>query len=143
MFHDVIPCGGRSNLYGLHLSQSSNLRVADNLPETGDSPPLDSRPYHGAVYLCTGRCNTMRIPAWLAPFLLLSLSAHGEVAQSLVPQTVEFASGKLHLKAYFWKPAGSGPFPAVLFNHGSGGADPDHTAGMPITQSANVLAPFF
>jgi carboxymethylenebutenolidase len=76
-------------------------------------------------------------------FLLLSLSALGQSTPSMVPQTVEFASGKLHLKAYFWKPAGSGPFPAVLFNHGSGGADADHTAGMPITQSANILAPFF
>lgn len=85
----------------------------------------------------------MRIPACLGLFLLLSLSALGEVKQLLVPRTVEFASGKLQLKAYFWKPAGQGPFPAVLFNHGSGGADPDHTAGMLITQSANVLAPFF
>jgi dienelactone hydrolase len=63
--------------------------------------------------------------------------------QSMAPQVVEFASGKLHLKGYLWKPAGTGPFPAVLFNHGSGGADADHTAGMPITQAANVLAPFF
>jgi dienelactone hydrolase len=94
-------------------------------------------------YIYAPESNIMRIPAWFAPFLLLSLSAPGQVTQSLVPQTVEFASGKLHLKAYFWKPAGSGPFPAVLFNHGSGGADPDHTAGMPITQSANILAPFF
>jgi hypothetical protein len=30
MFHDFIRCGGRSNLYGLRLSQSSNLRVADD-----------------------------------------------------------------------------------------------------------------
>jgi len=61
----------------------------------------------------------------------------------MVPQTLDFPSGKLHLKAYLWKPAGPGPFPAVLFNHGSGGDDADHTAGMPITQAASVLAPFF
>jgi hypothetical protein len=30
MFHPIIPWGGRSNLYGLRLSQSSNLRIADN-----------------------------------------------------------------------------------------------------------------
>jgi carboxymethylenebutenolidase len=76
-------------------------------------------------------------------FLLLSLSALGESMQSMAPQVVEFASGKLRLKAYLWKPAGNGPFPAVLFNHGSGGADADHTGGMPITQAANILAPFF
>jgi carboxymethylenebutenolidase len=61
----------------------------------------------------------------------------------MVPQLVEFTSGKLHLKAYFWKPVGPGRFPAVLFNHGSGGTDADHTAGMPITQAATTLAPFF
>jgi carboxymethylenebutenolidase len=61
----------------------------------------------------------------------------------MVPETVEFPSGKLHLKAYLWKPTGPGPFPAVLFNHGSGGATSDQTAGMPFTQAATVLAPFF
>jgi len=61
----------------------------------------------------------------------------------MVPQRVEFPRGKLCLKGYLWKPAGTGPFPAVLFNHGSGGADADHTAGMPIAQAALTLAPFF
>ena len=73
---------------------------------------------------------------------LLSLSSLGQSAPSMVPQSVEFPSGKLHLKAYLWKPSGPGPYPVVLFNHGSGGAV-DQTAGMPITQAATVLAPFF
>jgi dienelactone hydrolase len=85
----------------------------------------------------------MRFCCRISCVLLLSLSALGQSMQSMSPQVVEFASGKLRLKAYLWKPAGPGPFPAVLFNHGSGGADADHTAGMPITQAANVLAPFF
>jgi len=42
-----------------------------------------------------------------------------------------------------WKPAGSGPFPAVLFNHGSGGNTADITAWMQITEAAEILAPFF
>ena len=75
--------------------------------------------------------------------LLLSLSAIGQSMQAIAPRLVEFPSGKVRLKAYLWKPAGPGPFPAVLFNHGSGGSDADHTAGMPITQAADVLAPFF
>jgi dienelactone hydrolase len=75
--------------------------------------------------------------------LLLSLCAVAQSTQSMVPKVVEFSSGKLLLKGYLWKPAGHGPFPAVLFNHGSGGADADHTAGMPITEAANILAPFF
>src|SRR5262252_4418381 len=84
----------------------------------------------------------MRFRCRLLPLLLLSVFALGQSTPSLMPQTVEFPSGTLRLKAYLWKPAGTGPFPAVLFNHGSGGEDADHTAGMPITQSACILAPF-
>ena len=61
----------------------------------------------------------------------------------MVPQTVEFPSGKVCLKAYLWKPLGPGPFPAVLFSHGSGGNEADLTAGMQIAESADILAPFF
>jgi len=82
----------------------------------------------------------MRTFPRLAFLLLFPLAVLG---QSMVPQTVEFPSGKLHLKAYLWKPQGTGPFPAVLFSHGSGGADPEHTAEMSITQAAGILAPFF
>jgi carboxymethylenebutenolidase len=79
------------------------------------------------------------LPACL---LLLSLAALGQTAQ-FGPQAVGFPSGKLHLKAYLWKPAGPGPFPVVLFSHGSGGNDAGHTAGMQITEAADILAPFF
>jgi carboxymethylenebutenolidase len=34
--------------------------------------------------------------------------------------TVVVASGDLRLHALLWQPKGNGPFPAVLFNHGSG-----------------------
>src|SRR5262245_14261335 len=86
----------------------------------------------GSFFCCIftkRKCTMMGFCYRIACLLLLSLAALGQSKPSMVPQTVEFASGKLHLMAYFWKPAGSGPFPAVLFNHGSGGADSDHTAG--------------
>ena len=51
---------------------------------------------------------------------------------STVPETVVVPSGKLQLKAFLWKPNGPGPFPTVLFDHGSGGSDADHTAGLPM-----------
>jgi carboxymethylenebutenolidase len=35
------------------------------------------------------------------------------------PQEVTFQSGKLLLHGFLWKPNGPGPFPAVLWNHGS------------------------
>jgi len=59
------------------------------------------------------------------------------------PRTVEVPSGNLRLKAFLWMPDGPGPCPVVLFNHGSGGATADETAGMPITDAAKRLAPSF
>jgi len=76
-------------------------------------------------------------------FALLSVAlAIGQLA-STVPENVVVPSGKLQLKGFLWKPNGPGPFPAVLFNHGSGGVDADHTAGFPITEAAEKLAPLF
>ena len=90
----------------------------------------------------------MRTLLFSAFALLLS---NAGVAQSTLPsnppsaspQIVEVRSGTLHLKAYFWKPAGPGPFPAVLFNHGSGAADAQHTAGQTMAEAAATLAPLF
>jgi dienelactone hydrolase len=62
---------------------------------------------------------------------------------SIIPETVVVPSGKLSLKAFLWKPVGPRLFPAVLFCHGSGGADADHTSGLPITEAAERLAPLF
>ena len=64
-------------------------------------------------------------------------------APPAAPQIADVRSGELHLKGYFWKPAGPGPFPAILFNHGSGGDDPQHTAGRTMAQAASDLAPVF
>jgi carboxymethylenebutenolidase len=85
----------------------------------------------------------MRIHLLLACVLLRSLAAFAQTTHPMIPQVVEFRSGRLRLKAYLWRPVGPGPFPAVLFNHGSGGADADLTAGMQITKAADILAPFF
>src|SRR5215472_16258052 len=60
-----------------------------------------------------------------------------------LPRTVVISSGGLRLKAFLWMPDGAGPFPAVLFNHGSGGGTADQTAGMPITEVATRLGPVF
>ena len=47
------------------------------------------------------------------------------------PRTVEIRNGKLALHALLWQPAGDGPFPAVLFNHGSGAtAEPEKPAAL-------------
>ncbi|MBO0694944.1 MAG: alpha/beta fold hydrolase [Verrucomicrobia bacterium] len=79
--------------------------------------------------------------AFLVALTAVALAA--DQTAPLAPETVIVPSGNLRLKAVLWKPAGPGPFPAVLFCHGSGGADADHTAGLPITEAAERLAPLF
>jgi carboxymethylenebutenolidase len=78
-------------------------------------------------------------------FLFAPLSVALAIGQptSILPETIVIPSGNLQLKGFLWKPNGPGPFPTVLFNHGSGGADADHTAGLPITEAAEKLAPVF
>jgi len=81
----------------------------------------------------------MKKHLFLAFVLMLSSAMFGQLSQMPAPQVVEIPSGKLHLKGFLWKPTGPGPFPAVLFNHGSG-TDAAHTAGMTLTETAEKLA---
>ena len=85
----------------------------------------------------------MRVRALAFLFAPLSVALVTGQSTPGVPETVVVPSGKLRLKAYLWKPTGPGPFPTVLFNHGSGGDDADHTAGLPMTEAAEKLAPLF
>ena len=48
----------------------------------------------------------------------------GQAGTATPAETVVISSDALKLKALVWRPAGTGPFPAVLFNHGSGPTDP-------------------
>jgi dienelactone hydrolase len=50
-----------------------------------------------------------------------AIAAQGN-QQVSAPQTVVVQTGTLELRALLWTPAGRGPFPAVLFNHGTGPA---------------------
>ena len=87
--------------------------------------------------------QAMRTFHCLAFASLLTGIAFGQTPRSIAAQPVEIPSGSLRLKGSLWKPTGKGPFAAVLFNHGSGGPDAAHTAGMPITEAAERLAPLF
>jgi carboxymethylenebutenolidase len=73
----------------------------------------------------------------------MSVALAADQSASIASETFVVPSGKLRLKAFLWKPSGTGPFPAVLFCHGSGGADAGHTAGLAITEAAEKLAPLF
>lgn len=80
----------------------------------------------------------------LAVSLTLFVSlGFGQASQTAPPQIVDFPSGNLHLKGYLWKPSGPGPFPAILFNHGSGGPSPMETSGTSMKEAAETLASVF
>ena len=52
----------------------------------------------------------------LAAFLPPNQGLGGQIAG---PELIGFKSGTLELKGFVWKPSGEGPFPALLWNHGS------------------------
>src|SRR5437870_9902633 len=63
---------------------------------------------------------------WLLGLVALSAScgsnpsAPSAIAPgAATPREVVFPSGGLELHGYLWEPSGRGPFPAVLYNHGS------------------------
>jgi carboxymethylenebutenolidase len=68
----------------------------------------------------------------LAPLAVWVSAASGQDAAAR-PELVAFRSGELELKGFLWKPAGSGPFPALLWNHGS----------EKLPGSVDAVAPFF
>jgi poly(3-hydroxybutyrate) depolymerase len=64
-------------------------------------------------------------PARLVAILLVTALVGGAAATasrgqpSSGPVEVFYPSGGLRIQAYLYRPAGDGPFPAVIYNHGS------------------------
>ena len=82
----------------------------------------------------------------LMTFLLVALTqiaAATHQPKAIAPEIVVVPSGALQLKALLWLPENGGPFPAVLFNHGSGSSDAMHTGPFVITEAAERLGPIF
>jgi carboxymethylenebutenolidase len=80
---------------------------------------------------------SMRIStvAVVGVLLLMSVqNAVGQSTRSVAPQRVVVPSGTLRLTALLWTPTGSGPFPAVLFNHGGNRTE---------SEKAQALGPVF
>src|SRR5712691_174671 len=74
--------------------------------------------------------HTLALPFWLLSTLLLlrlPLSA---------PDAVSFPSGNLTLHGVLYKLDGNGPFPAVIYNHGS-------APGMLSSEAFDALGPVF
>ncbi len=60
--------------------------------------------------------TALSLRSTLAALLLWLISTPAAAAQ---PQEVTFPSGNLTLHGFIYRPEGSGPFPALLYNHGS------------------------
>jgi dienelactone hydrolase len=88
----------------------------------------------------------MRTLHFVALALLLAFTPVASAvdrSQSIGHETVVIPSGTLRLKGFFWKPAGAGPFPAVLFSHGRSNDPQQHTGTLTITAAAQTLGPVF
>lgn len=84
-----------------------------------------------------------RIPrpsSLIACAFLLAVLAHGEDASAQgaasEPEVVWYSSGDKMLGGELYRPAGTGPFPAVLYNHGS-------APGMLNSQASKIIGPMF
>jgi len=60
------------------------------------------------------------IVGWCLAFCVVFLSSiQNASGQSAPPEEVKFPSGNLVLHGFLYRPQGNGPFPAILYNHGS------------------------
>ncbi|HVO92021.1 MAG TPA: prolyl oligopeptidase family serine peptidase [Terriglobales bacterium] len=60
-----------------------------------------------------------RLLARLGQTCLLLFFLQATVLSAAPPEEVKFPSGKLTLHGFLYRPQGNGPFPAILYNHGS------------------------
>jgi carboxymethylenebutenolidase len=82
------------------------------------------------------------------PAILLGLALSSALGPQLEgqaprPDTVLVQSGGLELRALLWHPKGRGPFPAVLFNHGSGHATGTDASGRRDQRHPEAVGPVF
>lgn len=79
-------------------------------------------------------------PKLLACVVCLAVAAHGHVARAQVaagePEVVRYPSGARRLGGELYRPSGTGPFPAVLYNHGS-------APGMLNSRVSKAIGPMF
>src|SRR5579864_412317 len=72
---------------------------------------------------------------------LTSVTSEGQTSDG--PETVVVHNGPVTLHAMVWRPHGSGPFPAILLNHGSGRSREQLEHLGPYERNAETLGPLF
>src|SRR5437867_12256000 len=78
----------------------------------------------------------MKLLAHFIGLILLLLFLPTLSTATVAPETVTFQSGTITLHGLLYKPAGTGPFPAVLYNHGS-------APGMLSNEAFEAIAPVY
>ncbi|MFZ6718571.1 alpha/beta hydrolase family protein [Undibacterium sp. Ji49W] len=76
------------------------------------------------------------IAAIASLYFVNATQANDKIDNATVPEIVHFENQALTLGGELYKPAGNGPFPAVLYNHGS-------ASGMWSSDASKVLGPLF
>lgn len=66
---------------------------------------------------CSKEHETAPTPTAAAP--APTADGGGRVGSDFVPEVVTFKSGAMTLTGFLYKPEGAGPFPAIVYNHGS------------------------
>lgn len=128
----VLPAGDP-----LHASEPGNLFIAetDRNAESPSGPPVRVE-WVGRNRLRVIHDSRLRIVK--AARSIAAVRIEYVPSSSSVPDTVVVKSGNLSLRGLLWTPPGTGPFPAVLFNHGS------YSAGDTLTsQDLGALGPVF
>ena len=85
----------------------------------------------------------VKIRALLLSLVLSPALRAQVVAQVASPDTVMVPSGDLKLRALLYRPAGPGPFPAILFSHGSGHATGRDSLGRADQRHPELMGPLF
>lgn len=98
------------------MKRISTSNSADNFGTPQDYTRTSSVTRVAKAVLCS--FFSLRRGRFLCGFLLFALVQSVAVAQSK-PEEVSFPSGGRELHGFIWTPEGAGPFPAILWNHGS------------------------
>src|SRR5450631_4892704 len=81
------------------------------------------------------------IPSALVLLSAFAMTADGQTSGG--PETVVVHNGPVTLHGLLWRPQGSGPFPAILLNHGSGRSREQLEHLGPYERNAEILGPVF
>jgi carboxymethylenebutenolidase len=85
-----------------------------------------------------------KLYAFVLASLVLTLTPVRSMGQkSDGPETMVVHNGPVALHAMVWRPQGSGPFPAILLNHGSGRSREQLERLGPYERNAETLGPVF